>query len=157
MKGAILTKGESYFTHLASIFNALGNTQKDYNWLITECECYPHSTELQERLCKGPCWLTGDELTSIVAKEDFQWVWAVLSGFPPNISFSEALNYALPRADGYTKFWQNPVSIQHPLAEIEIVAFDTSFTLLISRNDCIVERFLTAFPLSQDLETYNRM
>ena len=34
---------------------------------------------------------------------------------------------------GYDGFWKNPVSIQHPLAELEIVAWDSTLTLLISR------------------------
>ena len=50
----------------------------------------------------------------MVETEDFQWIWAVLSGFPRHMSLDQVLEYDLPYADMYTGFWTNPVSIQHP-------------------------------------------
>lgn len=41
------------------------------------------------------------------------------------------------------------------LAELEIVAWDSALTLLISREEAIVYAFRNAFPRSEDLETYN--
>ena len=35
---------------------------------------------------------------------------------------------------------KKPISIQHPFAEIEIVAWDSLMTILISKNDDIVRR-----------------
>ena len=57
--------------------------------------------------------------------------------------------------DRYTGFWTNPVSIQHPLAQVEIVPWDSSCTLVISRNHRIVSDFMDGFPLSRDLSLYN--
>ena len=51
MKGTILEKGEKYYTYLREIFSAINNVQKDYNRLITDCECYPSQVNLK-RLCK---------------------------------------------------------------------------------------------------------
>lgn len=82
-------------------------------------------------------------------------VWAVLSGFEKHITLSEVLQYPAPFADGYCGFWKNPISIQHPLAAIEIVAWDSELTLFISRNEALVEDFLKFFPLSKDLSIYN--
>ena len=45
--------------------------------------------------------------------------------------------------------------IQHPLAEIEIVAWDSSCTLFMSKNEGLAEAFMEAFPMSEDLERYN--
>lgn len=91
----------------------------------------------------------------MVETEDFQWIWAVLSGFPRHISLAQVLEYGLPYADMYPGFWANPVSIQHPLAEVEIVSWDSSCTLVISRNHKIVSDFMDGFPLSRDLSLYN--
>lgn len=55
-----------------------------------------------------------------VAKEDFQWIWAALSGYEKDSPLSSVLQYPLPYADGYIRFWNNPLSIQHPLAAVEI-------------------------------------
>lgn len=49
------------------------------------------------------------------------------------------------------------VGIQHPLAEVEIVAWDSSLTLLISKDDNLVQRFRDYFPLSEDLSALNTM
>lgn len=155
MKGVILEKGERSFTFLREIFLFIHNVQRDYNWLITACECYPENRTYAEMLSKEYCWISGKKLTEMVNEENFQWIWGVLSAFPKDVSVDEVLKYQLPKADGYDGFWKNPISIQHPLAEIEIVAWDSSLMLLISKNDTIVEEFKRNERLSQDLEVYN--
>ena len=67
----------------------------------------------------------------------------------------EILEYPLPKADGYEGFWKNPPSIQHPLATMEIVSWDSSCVLLLSTNKEVVEKFKKAFPKCQDLSAYN--
>jgi hypothetical protein len=79
----------------------------------------------------------------------------VLSGFEKNVTFDEVLKYNLPYANDYDGFWNNPVSIQHPLASVEIVPWDSSLTLVISKDEKLVNDFMKAFPLSEDLENYN--
>jgi hypothetical protein len=155
MKGAILEKGEKYYTNLSNVFSAIENAQRNYNWLITDCECYPNSPQINELLFKEYCWLSGDELTKIVEEENFQWIWAVLSGFEKNIPLDKVLKYELPYADGYSGFWKNPITLQHPLASVEIVPWDSSLTLLISKDEKAVIDFMNAFPLSEDLSSYN--
>ncbi|MFT9076203.1 hypothetical protein [Ethanoligenens sp.] len=155
MYGAILEKGEKYYTYLRKVFDAIGNKQNEYNWLITDCVCYPQTQRIDEKLSHEYCWLSGNELTSIVESEDFQWIWAVLSGFSKDIPLAKVLESPLPFANGYTGFWKNPVSIQHPLASLEIVPWDGSLTLLISNQKDVVDNFMKAFPLSEDLSLYN--
>lgn len=78
------------------------------------------------------------------------------SGFNKNILKEDVLKYDLPYADDYGEFWKNPLSIQHPLAEIEIVAWDSTLTLLISKDDEIVDIFMKNKPYAKDLEKYNK-
>lgn len=61
------------------MFDAIGNEQNEYNWLITDYECYPQTQSIDDKLSHEYCWLSGNELTNIVESEDFQWIWAVLS------------------------------------------------------------------------------
>ncbi len=152
--GAILEKGEKYYTYLNKILNGTNNIQKNYNWLISDCTCYIPPSETEKLLSKEYCFISGERLTEI-AKENFQFVWAVFSGFDKNISEEEILKYKLPYADGYAGFWENPLSIQHPLADIEIVAWDAALTLVLSRDKEIINKFRKAFPLSEDLLLYN--
>ena len=152
--GAINEKGEKYYTHLKKVFDAIGNKQREYNWLITDCECYPDNPEIKVLLNKEYGWLSGEELTAIVEQEDFQWVWAVLSGFDKSTELSEILKYDLPYADGHTGFWNKPLTLQHPLAKIEIVSWDSSSTLILSDEKEIINSFMHGFPYSENLEDY---
>ena len=152
--GAINEKSEKYYTHLKKVFDAIDNKQKEYNWLITDCECYPNNQKIKELLNKEYCWLSGEELTEMVNQEDFQWIWAVLSGFDKSIELSDILKYDLPYADEYTGFWNKPLTLQHPLSKIEIVPFDSSLTLILSEDKEIVSSFMRCFPYSENLEDY---
>ena len=117
MNGAIIEKGENFYTHMKAVFGAIKNAQVNYNWLITECDCYPQTVKFGEKLLRNDyCWISGEDLTSMIGDEDFQWIWAVLSGFDKSVPLEKILQYDLPHADGYAGFWKNPVTIQHPLA-----------------------------------------
>ena len=157
MKGLILDKGETYFTHLKKVFLAINNVQNNYNWLITDHMCYPQIKEYAELFFNEYFWISGEKLTEMINKEDFQWIWAVLSGFKKDIPKEEVLKYNFPEADGYTGFWRNPISIQHTLADIEIVPWDSSLVLFISKDEDIVDNFKKGFPLAEDLEKYNEL
>lgn len=157
MQGAILEKGEEYYTYMNKIFNAIENEQLKYNWLITNCDCYPKNVKFKNLFSNEYIWLTGKQLTDIVKEEDIQFVWAVFSGFSKDINLEDVLKYSFPLADGYEGFWTNDVGIQHPLADIEIVAWDSSLTLFISRNDSLVQRFRQSFNLSENLSLKNTL
>jgi len=155
MKSAILEKGESYFTYMGPIFQGIKNEQIKYNWLITNCECYPGNKKINDMFSKKYCWLSGEQLTEIIYEEEFQFIWGVFSGFSKDVNLDEVLKHDLPYADGYRGFWQNSINIQHPLADIEIVAWDSSLTLFISKIDELVDNFRKSFPLSEDLLEQN--
>ncbi len=158
--GAILEKGENRYTYLKKLFVSMGHFQKNYNWLITDCEACPEKQGHRDRIVQSKdgryAWIGGEELTNIVRKDNFQWIWAVLSGFDRQISKEAVLKYKLPYADGYKGFWDTKLALQHPLAEIELVAWDGCCTLLLSRNAYLTGKFREAFPNSEDLEEYNR-
>jgi hypothetical protein len=155
IKGAILNAGEEFYSNLKKVFKAINNKQSCYNWLITDCECYPQNHEYAEKLSKDYCWISGDELTHMVEEDDFQWIWAVLSGFNKNISFDDVLKYKFPYADGNQTTWKNPIDLQHPLASVEIIAWDSTSTVIIGKEDGLVDQFLEYFKLAKDLEKYN--
>ena len=160
MNGVVLQKGEKFYTYLKAVFSSIKNTQINYNWLITDYVCYPQTDSFSKLFSNimyydRYCWLSGEELTAMVEEEDFQWIWAVFSGFDKSVPLEKILKYELPYADGYAGFWKNPVTIQHPLADIEIVPWDSSLTLVISKDCNVVSDFRRAFPLSEDLAEHN--
>lgn len=94
--GAILEKGNRYYTHLLEILKSIEPIQKDFNWLISNCECYPRDPKTDELLSKEYCFLCGTALTALVEHEDFQWVWAVLSAFEKSLTLDKILAYPYP-------------------------------------------------------------
>lgn len=156
MKGLILNKGESYYSSFAKLFKEVEQLSRDFNWLISNAECYPQKLEYVEKLKMPYTWITGEELSQILCLDEFQWIWGVLSGFNKNVKLSEILKYELPYADGYMSFWKSPLTMQHPLAEVEIVAFDSSCSLFISKSHKIIERIAAVYSQAEDLEQYNK-
>lgn len=151
MRGCII---ENVETSIKDIYDCIENADK-YNWLITNIECYPNDEKIIEILAGECCWIKGKDLLQLLHKEDFQWIWGVFSAFSEELELNEILNYSLPYADGYTGFWKNPISIQHPLAKMEIVAWDGSLILVISKENKIVEAIVKKKAGAKDLETYN--
>ena len=160
-----------YYTYLKAVFEAIENKQSDYNWLITDSEIVAHSDKL-DALNTNVHWqykngkpvavpapdyyfLSGEDLTSIVTEDDSQWIRGVLSGFDKSVSMEDILKYPLPESNGYEGFWKNPPSIQHPLASVEIVPWDSSLVLVLSKDKEIVDSFRAAFPQSKELSEYN--
>ena len=157
VKGVILRKGERAYSYFSGVFSAISPAVAERNWLITGYENYPEALEPYGGNLGREAffWVQGERLEEIVRQQDYPWYWGVLSGFKKEVPLHQVISYGLPYADGYTGFWKNPISIQHPMADIEIVAWDSALTLLISRDEAIAQAFRNAYPRSEDLETYN--
>lgn len=153
MRGIILENGFKHYTYMNKIAEPIRKDFISYNWLITDCECYSEPFCSNE---KNYMWISGEEFLNIVDNKNIQFIWSVFSGFSKDITPAEVLSFNLPIADEYTGFWKNPINIQHPLAEIEIVPWDGTLVLLISKDDEIINNFKKSFPQSEDLELYNK-
>lgn len=152
MKGCIIKNNK---ITIKEVFHNIKEAEKS-NWLITNIECYPRSQKIQKIFDGEYCWLTGKELLEIMNQEEFQWIWGIFSAFQKEIEQQVVLKYCLPYADGYVGFWENPITIQHPLASSEIVAWDGSLLLAISKQDEIITALMEQWKEVQDLEEYNR-
>ena len=152
MKGCIIKSDEISLKEVIDCINDFDQ----YNCFITNIECYPLDKEISGILDNEYCWIEGKELVRLLKKEDFQWIWGVFSVFPKDVTLEEVLGYNYPYADGYKGFWKNPIKVQHPLAISEIVAWDGSIILLISKDNECVNTFMKNNVFAKDLEEYNR-
>ena len=139
------------YTYMSKVFHGLENVQKRYNWLISDYECYPQSSQIMKLFEREYCWLSGDELTDLVKQEDFQWIWGCFCGFRKEIPLDKVLKYPLPSAEDYDGYYQNPISLQHPLSSVEIISCDSSYTLIISENKKITDDYMRHYPMSREL------
>ena len=149
-----------FFTDLRLVFRAIGDRQQEFNWLITDLDygwLGLHEDDEQPPFAgTEPHWRTGDELTRQVGQKEMQFVWAVLSGFPPKVSLDLDRLEVVPYADGNGEFWVDEPRIQHPLADIEIVCWDSSSTLLLCRDRSVGGSFRRYFPEAVDLAEHNK-
>lgn len=154
MKGLIVEEmSRGYLTNMVDIFNAIDNKQREYNWLISYYECNLYPTE-QIPLNNDYVWIDGNTLTEIVENNEIQFIWGVFSGFLKHISYEEVIKYPLPLAD-YEGLWSLEVKIQHPLAAVEIIPWDSSLVVIKSSNHSILNKFKRFYPNSLDLSSYN--
>ena len=155
MKGALLMTGEEYFTDMKKMFTGVKNPEK-YNWLITDFEGDPGSPKTESQLItpQGYSFIKGEELIKLVNRERFQWEWAMLTAFKPTVNLEDILRYELPNTKTET-FFDERVTMQHPYAEIELTAYDSSMFIYIAKSYTQVKYFREKFPLSVDLKDYN--
>lgn len=153
--GAIDGESHRFYSYLHDIFPAIQNAQRDYNWLITDSYCNMANPIDREIDRQGYCWISGKELTAFALEDRTQWIGGVFSGFDKRIPLEEVLKHPLPVWE-HPGFWDNPLTMQHPLAAVEIVPWDSSYTLLLSKNEAIIGDFRRAYPKSEDLAEYNR-
>ena len=150
----------AYYTDLRLVFRAIGDRQRDFNWLITDLKYgwleVHGDADPPPFTDSGPHWRTGEELTRLVAEHEMQFVWGVLSGFPLGVALNLDRLEVEPYADGNPGFWVDEPRIQHPLAEVEIVCWDSTSTLLLCRDQFIGESFRQYFPEAVDLAEYNK-
>lgn len=153
MKRYVSVKDEKGYTMMLKVINAIGGRNLNYNWLITNIEAYPQKgfKELDEELYnylneKDYVFISNSDLLDMLEENDFQWIWGVFSAIPINYSLDEVLKYELPYADENEDIYlDNNFIIQHPLAEIEIVAFDSSGMHIVAKDDSICEMFKKVF------------
>ena len=136
MKTYIINRGLEYYTDMSIILNPIQEYLQDYNFLITDIECnyYPDKRISYQ---KDYLFISTNEFLDIVNANEIQFIWGVFSAIPKQISLDEILKYELPYSEG-THTLDDIVEMQHPLAEIEIVAFDSSYVEIISKREDII-------------------
>lgn len=145
-----------FHTDLAVVFDALGGREREFDRLITNLECNWYPPELSPD--REAQFFDGATLSSLVRRQAqrIQFVWAVLTGLEHGTSLDLAHLPVVPWADGHRGFWSGEPEIQYPGAQVELVCFDSSLTLLLTSDADLTARFRAAFPEAVDLAAYNR-
>lgn len=154
IKGIVVEETKSgYFTDLKEVFMILGDKFTEYNWLFSSYETTnPNDIVPFE---KEWVWLDGETMYNLALDHEMQVIWGVLTAYKKEISQEQVMSYELPWADGNSQIWENPLTFQNPLCEIEIIPWDSSLLVIKSLDEEIINDFRKAYPVSQDLEDYN--
>lgn len=143
-------KDEQFYTNMLKVILSIGGRKLKYNWLITDIEAYLSDNEELEKMLIYNKFLifTNDELLDMLEKNKIQWAWGVFSAIPCNFSKEEILSYELPYANENSKIYEdNNLIIQHPLADLEIVAEDASSVFIVAKEN-IAKLFKKTYPES---------
>ena len=141
MKRYISKRDDKCYTNMLKIINTIGGRNLDYNWLITELE-----TNTGDYFYDQYIILSNNELLDKLESNEIQWIWGNFSGIPTKYSKKEILTSKLPGLDNIDK---KIITIQHPLAEIEIIAYDSTFVQIITKDENIAKNFKKLYPKSQ--------
>lgn len=142
MKRYISKEDEYYYTDMLKVIKAIGGKNLDYNWLITEIE-----TSTGDYFKDDYIILTNEELLDKLESKKIQWIWGTFSAIPKKYKQEEILKYNLPGVENIDK---KEIKPQHPLAEIEIIAYDSTFVQIIAKEE-IAKRFKKIYPGAKEL------
>lgn len=141
MKRYISKEDEYYYTDMLKVIKAIGGKNLNYNWLITEIE-----TSTGDYFKDDYIILTNEELLDKLESKKIQWIWGTFSAIPKKYKQEEILKYNLPGVENIDK---KEIKPQHPLAEIEIIAYDSTFVQIIAKDE-IAEKFKRMYLRSKE-------
>lgn len=150
MKGCIIKNDEISIKDICNIIGDVDN----YNWLITNIECYPSDEEIVKILDNEYCWIEGRSLLDLLAKEEFQWIWGVFSAFPKEIRLEEVLKYDYPYADGYKDLGKSN-SIATSISSFRNCGLGWFINISNIEKSEVVNALIENNTFAQDLEKYN--
>ncbi|WP_321345608.1 hypothetical protein [uncultured Draconibacterium sp.] len=150
----IISKTEklNYHTDLKNLFIPLMHELDNYYWIISDLDFICSENEkIPINYEKDWFQLSSNEM-KVLINSDTQIVWGVISGIKRN----EKINLdklSLPFAEGNDNIWKNG-NFQIGNSEIEIIAFDSSYTIVKLANDSLSEKFKTYFTEAIELEKF---
>ena len=148
MEGLVLNEKTEYVTYLEPIFDAVG---RDYisrlNWRITYPEVGGSATDCYSFEGNVDSWISGKELLEEIDNHpNLQWWWGLLQGFETHYSKEEIQIEEPVDIQLDITIWELPVTMRNDKAEIEIEAFDSTQTIVVVKDNAVLEKLKTAFP-----------
>lgn len=144
-----------FHTDLSKLVKPFKDKFRSLNWLLTDldfiildAEEYGEVYKLDNE--KPAIIYTGDELSNIIENRKIQFVWGVLTGIKGEIP--EIPEDKLPFSDLNRDLWKEPERFQIPSAEIEIVCWDSSSTLIKFKDEKLGKKFLQKFTDGMELK-----
>ena len=152
MKRYISEVDEKKYTDMLKVLKSIGGLNLNYNWYITNIEAYPQdkNNNLINLINNEYLFLSNKELFKMLENNNFNWVWGCFSAIPEKYTIEDIQKYDMPYCDGNYVIHDDIPIIQHPLAEIEIDAEDSSSVSIVAKDDNIAELFKKRFPESEE-------
>ncbi len=154
------------FLELKEILQSFNGIEKEYNWLLTDLDgSYLHNyldffmdyrIYEESNAYLNTFLITGENLSKLANMNGIFFIWGVFSAIEKDVFVDLDTIEVKPYADGNPDFWiENPV-IQHPSAVAELVLWDSTLILLLSKDKGLSSNFRKNFKGWKDLNAYNQ-
>ena len=139
-----------FHTNLNEILKPISADLENYNWFLCDLDFMSDS----------PLPINFDKDYFILKNEDFQKIadsrtqiiWGVISAVPKSFAV-EVDTENLPFVEGNDLVWENG-NLQVNNSEIEIIAFDSSYTIVKFTNQSLSEKFKNYFEEAIELDKF---
>lgn len=141
-----------YHTHLGVLLEPLAIEIKELNWLVTDIE-YNNSLLVKNLPVNydHDYFILTPHLFSDLVAADMQIIWGVFLGFPIDCTINiDPDNLPYAQSD---HVWDEG-HIQHVDAVVEIICFDSSYTIVKFRDSNMSDVFKAHFTEAIDLKSF---
>jgi len=150
----ILRKSDKfdYHTNLTVIVRPIIDDLQNLNWLISDLEYISWvDYDLPVNMDDDYLILSSEQFNQL-ANADMQIIWGVLLGIPKDVPLHIDEEH-IPFAEYNGLVWKNG-NLQHPDAQVEIVCFDSGYTMVKFTDEALSAKFKTYFPEAIELEKF---
>jgi len=143
----------SAHTHLEELLIPILEDLEGFSWLLTDLDF--NSSEINERLpinFDHDYFLLSENEFNNLLNANLQIWWGVILGFPKSIAVTIDVDN-LPLAEGTELIWKNG-HMRHPDALIEIVCFDSGYTIIKFKDRYLSDKFKSYFTEAIALEKF---
>ncbi|WP_462265131.1 hypothetical protein [Mucilaginibacter sp.] len=141
-----------YHTNLKAVLAPIIDDLDGFNWLLADLEyMYWDKGNLPINMDDDYFILSATQFRQVV-EANMQMIWGILLGIPSDCSIVVDEDN-LPYVEGNPVVWKNS-NLQHPEARIEIVSFDSSYTMVKFKDEVLSDKFRAYFPEAVELEKF---
>ena len=145
------TEKLDFHTNLSEILNPILKEIESFNWVFSDLD-FISDKELPINYEQEFFVLTSDEFKEIL-NSDTQFIWGAICGFRKDAEIAVDEDN-LPYAEGNDLIWKNG-NFQIPNSTIEIMAVDSSFTIIKFKDKNLSDIFKNYFNEAIELENFN--
>lgn len=81
VKKIILNSNKYNYIYLDDVFQGLGDSMKEYNWLIADYECNYYPNDFFQKNRHNYIWLSSKELSNLILGNEIQFIWGIFLAF----------------------------------------------------------------------------
>ena len=146
------TSNLKFHTNLDTLLQPIEKEIERYNWLIADLEI--NTSEMQKLPInhEKDWFLINSNEMNTLRKSDTQILWGAFSAINKDVKL-QITEDILPYAEGVDGIWKNG-NLQVKESEIEIIAWDSSYTIVKFTDESLSAKFKDYFQEAIELEKY---